>query len=203
MNTKLTIVATVATLLFSQLATAQISKETFKCQNFIKKGAGKFADKVADNIEKCLMAVQKCNLKPTPAATDVCIGKLLVVDKGRCAVGKLAGDEVYYGNDSAANNDSTQGVINKELGKFISTVAKCDFANVQFGNLGLADPGDALALVDQLNDFPNGAACTAHKRIKVTMPNRDDLFQQIVDHENFSNFPLSIVVAFTSSDNCR
>lgn len=189
------LVTTLASLSFSSLAQAQVSKETLKCQKTIRVATRLFVNKVADNIENCLLKVQQCNTKH-PADVDDCVAKLLVVGKGHCAVGKLAGDDRYWGGGSAVANDPSQGAINKELDKLINKVSKCDFGSVDFTELGFSpEPVDPYELVGQLNKNTTGAACLAHKRVKVTMPNRDALVTQINDHPDTGNFPFELAKA--------
>jgi len=204
MKTKLVFILT--SLIIGSIAQAQISKETYTCQKAIAKAVQKFADKVADRIESCLIAVQKCNQKD-PGDVDTCVGGLLVAGKGRCAVGKLSGDSNYFGKGSAAANDPSQGLINRELDKFVKGLGKCDLNNTNFGDLNMGNfgafsnpvPANHFELADALNGDPDapgetaGAACLAHNRLRKTFPNFNNIVNQIGSHDSSTEFPEVLV----------
>jgi hypothetical protein len=207
MRIRLQPVAIVALLILATSAQAQVSDVTLKCQKTIKKATEKFIDKVADNIEKCLLEVQKCNTKDTPAEVDACVGKLLVAGQGKCAVGKLAGDPKYYGTGSAAANDPQAGAINRELGKFVASLGKCDLLNTNFADLNLAVPASATELADMLNGDPDnfesfGAACVGHKRVGATFKNRLALMSQLFNIDG-SNIPIPLLILTNGFKTCR
>ena len=185
-------------------ADAQINDATFKCQKIIEKAVEKFVDGVADPIEKCLLAVQKCDLidEDDPAG---CKAKLLVPDKGACAVGKLASDNTYFNGNSAFHHDpNSAAMIDKKYGKFIDAVGKCDIPNVDFASLGLPTPANAFELTDALNMNPTGAACLAHKRVKVTLPNRDALVTDLTDEpDGVDNVPSGFLFALAGPGSCK
>lgn len=213
MRMRLQPVAILGLLILATSAQGQVSDVTLKCQKVIAKAVEKFVDKVADPIEKCLLAVQKCNTKADPADVEACIGKLLVVGKGKCAVGKLAGNTLYYDyvGGTAASNDPTQGSINKALGKFVSSLSKCDIPNVEFAYLGRPTPNDAFELADYLNRVrtfidpePAGAACVAHKRVHASFPNVEDLLLIVGSHPDSGNFPNEVAGAlFPEVGECK
>jgi len=189
--------------LLGNAAQAQVNDATFRCQKVIKKAVEKFIDQTADAIEKCLMEVQRCNLDQQLSPAD-CKAQLLVVDKGKCAVGKLASDTNYFGTNSSQNHEPySKALITKALGKLKEALRGCDLVNVNFAALNLAVPGEFDDFVDSLNLNPTGAACLAHKRVKVAVPNRDQLFDDINSQLDYENFPESLFAAHYLSANCK
>lgn len=190
-----------AVLLIGGTAEA-INEATFSCQKTIEKAVEKFIDQVADPIEKCLLAVQKCNLD-TNADPATCKAKLLEAGKGKCVAGKLASDTDYFGDNASQNHDpNSKAAIDKALGKFKSTLAACDLATVDFATLGLLVPADFNDFVNSLITVPEGAACLAHSRIERTLPNMEAVLLDLGDELGNENFPDSIVNAIFSAD-CR
>jgi hypothetical protein len=197
-----------AGLLTATPAKAQINAATFTCQQAAIKAVAKFEGKVASAIEKCLLEVVRCNRQIGPAM-DECLGSLLVLDKGKCARGKLGPTlSLYFGPSQVAflveNPDGS--AIGKAVVAFAKGLSKCapglgvDYAALGFPN---TSPTDVYEVADSLNGNPDGAACLAHKRVLRTIPTRDALMNQLGNHPDGGNLPAGVFDAFLADSLCK
>src|SRR5262245_14426584 len=177
-------------------AQVPVNSATFVCQQAAAKAVAKFEDKVAKAIEACLLAVTQCNLQIGPA-NQQCVGKLLVLNAGKCAIGKLSADPSYYGVGSAAARDPLdKSAIGKAFNAFVKGLAaRCapglgvDYLALEFSN---TTPSTIEDVADSLNAPETGAACIGHKRVLATIPSRNTLVAQLRVHPDTLNAPFSL-----------
>jgi len=187
---------------------APVSTATYNCQVAVKTQVQKFIDTVSDSIELCLMEVLKCNKLATGPEVDTCVDKLLVANSGKCAVGKLGPAQDYYGDGAAAVVDPTdkskigRGFLkfNKGLSVKCPTDGSVDFAELNFSN---PNPVNNFEVSDALNLIPEGAACLAHKRVLVSIPNRDALTIQLLLRPDGENVPLGVFTLIDAGNDCN
>lgn len=185
MMNRQTIIASslVAVLGLAGVSHAVQTKETEVCGTTIEKASATFYKKVYKGVRACLLADQKC------AGDQECIAKLLVLDKGKCAIGKLDEGLEYFGGGSASQtSEEHTSKIGKSYYKFVEKIGgKCFLPGVDLSDgpdgLGYLDPTPTtkFELAERLNEGDlDGVACSAHDALETEIPNRDALATELV-----------------------
>ena len=179
----------------------QIGKDTAKCQAAVSKLSLKFATQIVKGISRCFDGVIKCDQSANATEHDECIGKLLVLDRGRCAVGKLGGTFPYFGPTSSISVDAlSKTTIGRAYFRFID---KLGHACIDLGvdlsitgtGLGL-DPTPAIqeTLAEALNSNVDGrgVACSAHRLLNDAYPLLDEVVDILQAHPDIGNAAASV-----------
>ncbi len=158
----------------------KVNKDTEKCSKTIAAKGALYVGKRMKAIGACLDGALKCDEQADESKAIACREKLLVPDKGACAVGKLDGGSTTIGAGSSAGVSKTdKPTINKELGKLKDAINKACFAAGKEAELvdamtGLGFPGPAPANADELMDLINnentGVSCAANRMVFETTP---------------------------------
>ena len=179
----------------------QIVRDTQKCQAAMGKLSLKFATQIVKGISRCFDEVLRCDRKADAAAHDECIGRLLVVGRGKCAIGKLSLESPYMGPTSAATTtDGDRSVIGRAYFRFIEKLGPvCIGPAVDLSTAGTGlglDPAPAskTTLAEALNSNVDGRgiACSAHKLLNDAYPLLDEIVDVLLAHPNGGDSAIAI-----------
>ena len=181
----------------------QIGEKTQKCQAAISKLSRKFAVQIVKGVSRCFDEVIKCDDKADASAHDDCVGKLLIEDRGRCALGKLSNALPYLGtNSGAAASELHRSTIGRAHFKFVEKLAaSCLGSEVDLSTAGTGlgfDPAPVSRgpLADAVNSNVDGrgVACSAHKLVSDAYPRLDEIVDILITHPDAAGVAIAIII---------
>lgn len=213
MKRQIVIAATLLGLLgLVNVSQAEQTPETVKCGTTIEKAGAQFSKKIVKGVEKCLAATRKCD------GDTACIGKLLVLGKGKCAGGKLDEGTNFMGIGSAAQALQTSlSSIEKAYYKFVEKLnKKCFAGGVDFSTspdgLGFDPvPNDKYELADALNAYDlfgtdeSGIGCQAFITVHASNPDAIPLINTLLAQPTGPNLAWGVGVVLPNpfGDSCK
>ena len=181
--------------------TNQIGRDTQKCQAAMSKLSVKFAAQIVKGISRCFDGVIKCDQEADATAHDECIGKLLVFERGRCALGKLGGTLPYLGATSSVSVDELdRTTIGRAYFRFIEKLGSACLrpgVDLSISGTGLGLDPTPLSqglLAEALNSNTDGRgiACSAHKLLNDAYPLLDEIVDVLQAHSDIGNAAIAI-----------
>ena len=176
--------------------TNQIGEKTQKCQAAISKLSRKFAVQIVKGLSRCFDEVIRCDQTADAAAHDECIGKLLIVPRGRCALGKLGGLFPHFGETSASSVDElSHHIIGRAYFRFIEKLEPiCTRPEVDLSLAGTGlgpdpTPPNKGKLAEALNSgiAGRGIACSAHRLLNDAYPMLDEIIDVLLAHPDIGD----------------
>lgn len=168
----------------------QISRESAKCQAVLAKASLKFGISLFRSLSRCFDGVILCDQSSDADAQAACIGKLLAIDSGRCAQGRLGGGIPYFGNIIVSPVAASR--IDKALYRFVAKVEPACIvaAGVDLSTSGTglgADPffpGSSESLIEAVNSgvAGRGVACSVHRLLHDAYPLLEEIADLLLSH---------------------